>query len=353
MTLAVVLFVGYILWSSDGGDEYISHLVCRLMLWRAGSMPLNYRRFLDYAAERILFRKVGDVYVFTHRLLRDYFASVGSTLDEKEKAIAVYDQAIALDPDNADAYYRRGNAYYKLNEYKKAIADYEKAIVLDPDYAQAYIARGDAYKVLHKYDKPKGETTDDYEKAIADYEKAIALDPDNADAYYRRGNAYYKLKALHKYDETTDDYERAIADYEKAIADYEKAIALDSDNADAYYRRGNAYYELNEYKRAIADYEKAIALDPDYAQAYYRRGNAYQALHKYDAIKDEYEKAIADYERAIADYEKAIALNPDYKSDQSLILNYLYVFDHLPSPQHSALQKELMLIWSRRARSRL
>src|SRR5258708_2663966 len=223
MTLAVVLFVGYILWSSDGGDEYISHLVCRLMLWRAGSMPLNYRRFLDYAAERILFRKVGDVYVFTHRLLRDYFASVGSTLDEKEKAIAVYDQAIALDPDNADAYYRRGNAYYKLNEYKKS----------------------------------------------------------------------------------------------------------------------------------IADYEKAIALDPDYAQAYYRRGNAYQALHKYDAIKDEYEKAIADYERAIADYEKAIALNPDYKSDQSLILNYLYVFDHLPSPQHSALQKELMLIWSRRARSRL
>lgn len=49
----------------------------RLRLWHAGYSPLmNYRRFLDYAAERILLRKIGHYYIFAHILLRDYFASL-------------------------------------------------------------------------------------------------------------------------------------------------------------------------------------------------------------------------------------------------------------------------------------
>ena len=52
--------------------------------WRAGSIPWNYPRFLDYAAERILLRKVGGGYIFVHRLLLEYFTSLDSTpaLDE-------------------------------------------------------------------------------------------------------------------------------------------------------------------------------------------------------------------------------------------------------------------------------
>jgi hypothetical protein len=42
-------------------------------------MPWNYPRFLDYAAERILLRKVGGGYIFTHRLLLDYMATLEST----------------------------------------------------------------------------------------------------------------------------------------------------------------------------------------------------------------------------------------------------------------------------------
>ena len=40
-----------------------------------GSIPGNYVRFLDYAAERILLRKVGGGYTFIHRMLLDYFAA--------------------------------------------------------------------------------------------------------------------------------------------------------------------------------------------------------------------------------------------------------------------------------------
>jgi hypothetical protein len=42
-------------------------------------MPWNYSRFLDYAAEHILLRKVGGGYLFVHRLLLEYFASLDTT----------------------------------------------------------------------------------------------------------------------------------------------------------------------------------------------------------------------------------------------------------------------------------
>jgi hypothetical protein len=62
-----------------GGIACIEHFALRLLLWNAGCSPWNYPRFLDYAAERILLRKVGGGYIFTHRLLLEYMATLDST----------------------------------------------------------------------------------------------------------------------------------------------------------------------------------------------------------------------------------------------------------------------------------
>ena len=59
-----------------GGRACIQHLVLRIMLWCGGFAPLNYVRFMDYAAGRIFLRKVGGGYIFVHRLLMEYFASL-------------------------------------------------------------------------------------------------------------------------------------------------------------------------------------------------------------------------------------------------------------------------------------
>lgn len=59
-----------------GGHAYIQHRVLRIMLWRNGSAPLYYVHFLNYAADRIFLRKVGGGYIFVHRLLLEYFASL-------------------------------------------------------------------------------------------------------------------------------------------------------------------------------------------------------------------------------------------------------------------------------------
>jgi eukaryotic-like serine/threonine-protein kinase len=59
-----------------GGYACLAHLALRLVLWRSGALPWNYAGFLDYCAERIFLRKVGGGYLFAHRLLLEYFASL-------------------------------------------------------------------------------------------------------------------------------------------------------------------------------------------------------------------------------------------------------------------------------------
>ncbi len=77
--LIIGLSAGLLAGLLNGGLACLRHYVLRFLLWRAGSVPWNYPRFLDYAAERILLRKVGGGYIFVHRLLLEYFASLDST----------------------------------------------------------------------------------------------------------------------------------------------------------------------------------------------------------------------------------------------------------------------------------
>src|ERR1043166_1245045 len=73
----------------------------------------------------------------------------------------------------------RGLAYYDKRDYDHAIADYDQAIKLDPKNANALRFRALAY-----YRKQ------DYLHAIADFDEAIRIDPGNAEVFYQRGTAY-------------------------------------------------------------------------------------------------------------------------------------------------------------------
>lgn len=60
----------------SGGMAFVQHFTLRFILYLYGYAPWNYARFLDYCAERILLRKVGGGYIFIHRYLLEYFASL-------------------------------------------------------------------------------------------------------------------------------------------------------------------------------------------------------------------------------------------------------------------------------------
>lgn len=54
----------------------LKHIILRVMLTRAGHMPPNYAKFLDYAARLVFLYKVGGGYTFIHDLFRDHFAEM-------------------------------------------------------------------------------------------------------------------------------------------------------------------------------------------------------------------------------------------------------------------------------------
>src|ERR1051326_919654 len=73
----VGLFVGLGVALLFDGSAGLQHYTLRFVLWHTGAMRLRYVRFLDEAATRLLLRKAGGGYGFIHRLVLDYFASLG------------------------------------------------------------------------------------------------------------------------------------------------------------------------------------------------------------------------------------------------------------------------------------
>ncbi len=63
---------------------------------------------------------------------------------QNDEAFADANQAIALQPDLAPAFFTRGTVYNGRRQHDEAIADFARAIALRPDFAAAYEARGGA-----------------------------------------------------------------------------------------------------------------------------------------------------------------------------------------------------------------
>ncbi len=153
-----------------------------------------------------------------------------------------------------------------------------------------------------------------YEEAIEDFDEAIKLDPEYADAYNNRGNLKASLKQ-----------------YEEAIEDFNKAIKLDPEY-EYYFKRGNLKDSLKQYEEAIEDFDEAIKLDPECAEAYNDRGKSKFGLKQYKEAIEDFNKAIKldpeyagaynnrgnlkailkQYKEAIEDFNKAIKLDPKY-----------------------------------------
>ena len=81
------------------------------------------------------------------------------------------------------------------------------------------------------------------------------------------------------------------SEYKKAEETLTKAIKYDKNNFEAYYYRGCARVNAMKYDEAIADFEKAIEIKPDYADAYFNLGRTYYMMHDEDKACENYKLA--------------------------------------------------------------
>jgi tetratricopeptide (TPR) repeat protein len=153
-------------------------------------------------------------------------------------------------PQTAEDYQARESEYLNTIDYDRAIKDFTQAINLNPNDAEAYNNRGNVYS---NRDHDYAEKGDDFFRAIADYNQAIHLNPNYAEAYNNRGKTFANNKRY------GGMFILGFTDL--AIADYTQAISLNPNYAEAYKNRGDAYVFQSDYDKAIADYETALQLE--------------------------------------------------------------------------------------------
>lgn len=187
--------------------------------------------------------------------------------EEGHKAIRLFTQALAQDSTSAEAYWRRGNVYYRLKKYTLALADLQHSLRVDStfSYGQVISDRGQTYEMLH-----------DYLAAIRDFTHAItyataqnpSLPQGLEQYYYHRGRTSLKNR----------DTTAALVDLDSALHHYQR-------HYDARTLRARIYCQRGSYQAALADYtylfrqaypDQDFPLEPESAADFYYRGIAKQ-----------------------------------------------------------------------------
>jgi tetratricopeptide (TPR) repeat protein len=166
----------------------------------------------DALDEALLAVSLDDRSVDAHRTL----AYVYEVMGDYESAIVEYEAAIALHPRLSYLHIAVGRNYLALSkpDYDKAIASFEKAIGIAPDEPEGYDLLGWTY----------GFYEGELDRAIIELERAVELDPNYASAYGHLGWLYYAQR-----------------NYEDAIVNFEWAVQLGATSGEYYYELGLAY----------------------------------------------------------------------------------------------------------------
>lgn len=145
--------------------------------------------------------------------------------------------------------------------HRKAIELFNRVIELFPASADALKERG----------ARKHRIKDD-EGAIRDFEKAIQINPNDAEAYYMLAQLYLAQNRLHE-----------------ALESINQAIRFNSQEFEFYDTRSEIHISMDKYSDAIDDLNKAILLNDKSVRLHMMRSKCYQKLA--DLEQDEEKKA--------------------------------------------------------------
>ncbi len=176
-------------------------------------------------------------------------------------------QTLKVNPKEPIAHNNVGAYYYGIGQPEKAIPHFLTCIENSENYLEvfkAYNNLGGAYK-----------NTNQFADALKAFNKAIELQPGYSEALFGKGLVLTDLKR-----------------YDESVNTFTFLLKTDSLNPNNYYSRAITYRFMNKLDSAIADYQSAIRIDPNYAQAYTNLGNIYFNLQNTPLAIDNYTKSL-------------------------------------------------------------
>lgn len=184
------------------------------------------------------------------------------------QAVATYEKAVESAPRNPTIRTELGFALTKSGRPADAIAAYREALRISPRNLSAEVGLAQAYRGVHNHDEarhtlerairehPKAAAPlavlgdleielQTYDAAIGHLRAALALDPAATETRNRLAAAY-----------------KSKGDAANALAQIEKVLARDSQNALGFYLRAQIYSDRNQDDRALSDAQKVVELQP-------------------------------------------------------------------------------------------
>ncbi len=193
-------------------------------------------------------------------------AMVLATLKKYDEALVSLDQAQQLDPNSIAPLMRRAQVHSLQSNFAAALHDLDQAVTMKPDNVVVLILRAEVHHELGQLDK-----------ALADADKALELKPQLKPARRLR---VMLLADAGKLGAAVDDLEELLEDdpddvtlrlqlamfhhaqkkTKKAVELFSAILADDPKNGHALRGRADSLLGIGKHAEAIADYEKALKL---------------------------------------------------------------------------------------------
>jgi len=151
-----------------------------------------------------------------------------------EQALAFLDSVETAEPRAPVVHFNRGRVYSALNRFDAARSSYRRAIELDPQYPEARQRLGD---IEYQYGRVRS--------ALDLYREEEKIDP-TSQLYVNMGLIYTKLGKV-----------------DSARMAYDRAVALDSTDANAHMMYGQFLEETGNLEAALTQSRKALSIEPD------------------------------------------------------------------------------------------
>ena len=173
-----------------------------------------------------------------------------ASLGQPDSALVCFDNAVRLKPGFAAARSNRGVIRLNRGEAAAAVADFSAAIDADPLLVDARTNRALAFVRMG-----------DHERALADLRAALALEPGHPNNHVYWNAAGIELAALKRYREALEAFDTAIR----------LAPGTLNSRGDYYYNRSRTWWALGDTSRALGDAQDArrfgATVDPEYLRA--------------------------------------------------------------------------------------
>jgi len=201
-----------------------------------------------------------------------------------DPAIQVFQSAAGRYPNSPRLAIGLGIAYYSRGNYDDAVKSLIKAADLSPADPRVYPFLSRAYD----------SSPSQADEVIARFRRFAERQPGNGRAQY-----YYAM-SLWKGKRAQDPN----LDLTQVAGLLKKSIALDPWLAEAHLQLGNLYSDQQKYADSIPEYQRALELNSDLADAHYRLGQAYVHTGEKERAQEQLQVYQKIREQHLADIEK-------------------------------------------------